>query len=63
MGDEVRLTTRDEFGNADIIGVDSARLQLHLDYDEINRVTEALNRLARYEDEHEKGGGKESKKG
>ena len=50
-----RLTERDEFGNADIIGVDSADLQLNLDFDAFNRVTEALNRLASYEDLEEQG--------
>lgn len=46
----MRLTKRDEYGNADIIGVDSADLQLNLSYEEFNRVTEALNKLAAYED-------------
>lgn len=45
-----RLTERDEYGNADIIGVDSEDLQLNLDFEGFNRVTEALNRLAAYED-------------
>lgn len=45
-----RLTERDEYGNADIIGVDSADLQLNLNFNEFNQVTEALNRLAAYED-------------
>lgn len=45
-----RLTEYDEYGNADIIGVDSAELQLNLEFDELNRVTDALNRLAAYED-------------
>ena len=45
-----RLTKRDEFGNADIIGVDSADLQCNLDFDEMNLVTNALNRLAEYEE-------------
>lgn len=46
----MRITERDEFGNADIIGIDSSDLQLNLDFDEFNKVTEALNRLADYED-------------
>ena len=45
-----RLTRRDEFGNADIIGVDSADLQLNLDFEQFNLVTAALNKLADYED-------------
>lgn len=48
-----RLTERDEFGNADIIGVDSEELQCNLTFDEFNRVTNELNRLAQYEDVHE----------
>ena len=46
----MRLTERDEYGNADIIGVDSADIQLNLAFDELNLVTDALNKLARYED-------------
>lgn len=45
-----RLTERDEFGNADIIGVDSQELTEGLDFNQLNLVTEALNRLAAYED-------------
>ena len=45
-----RMTERDEFGNADIIGVDSEDLQLNLGFDELNKVTNALNRLAEYEE-------------
>lgn len=45
-----RLTKRDEFGNADIIGVESADLQENLEYTEFNMVTNALNRLAEYEE-------------
>ena len=48
-----RLTSRDEYGNADIIGVDSSKLLFNLYYDEFCRVTEALNRLADYEDRRE----------
>lgn len=45
-----RMTMRDDFGNADIIGVDSADLQENLKFDEFNNVTNALNRLAEYEE-------------
>ncbi len=45
-----RLTERDEYGNANIIGVDSSDLQAELDFDEFNMVTDALNCLAAYED-------------
>jgi rubrerythrin len=45
-----RLTVRDEYGNADIIGVDSADLQLNLGFKELNIVTNTLNRLAEFED-------------
>ena len=44
------MTFRDLFGNADIIGVDSEDLQLNLGFDELNKVTNALNRLAEYEE-------------
>lgn len=50
-----RLTERDGFGNADIIGVDSADLQLNLEFDEFNKVTSAMNKLAEYEDLEEQG--------
>ena len=46
----VRLTERDEYGNADIIGVDSNELQDGFDFDSFNLVTEALNKLAKLED-------------
>ena len=45
-----RMTERDEFKNADIIGVDSETLCGNLSFDEMNLVTAALNRLAAYED-------------
>lgn len=41
-----RLTKRDEYGNADIIGVDSADSQFNLGFKSFNRVTNALNKLA-----------------
>lgn len=50
-----RLTERDEFGNANIIEVDSEEFQLSLDFDDFNRVTNALNKLAEYEDLAEQG--------
>ena len=50
MAEFKRYTERDEYGNADIIGVDSADLQGNLDFEEINAVTDALNRLAAYEE-------------
>ncbi len=45
-----RLTKRDVYGNADIIGVDSSELQGGLAFNKFNLVTAALNRLAAYED-------------
>lgn len=45
-----RFTERDEYGNADIIGVDSFDLQGGLHFEDFNKVTDALNRLADYED-------------
>jgi len=47
----MRLTERDEYGNAGIIGVDSAALQMNLGFNELNSVTEALNKLADYEEQ------------
>ena len=35
-----RLTERDEYANTDIVGVDSAELQLNLEFDEFNKVTD-----------------------
>ena len=52
-----RLTERDEYGNADIIGVHGVVLtgylsaeERFLNAEELNLVTDALNRLAAYED-------------
>ncbi len=45
-----RITIRDEFGNADIVGVDMGRLVGQLNFEELNAVTFALNKLAAYED-------------
>lgn len=50
-----RLTIRDEFGNADIIGVDSELLYQQLTFNEANAVTKAFNRLAKLEDKIEQG--------
>ena len=50
-----RLTERDEFGNADIIGVNSEDLQLNLDFKQMNKVTDTLNKLAEYEDLEKQG--------
>ncbi|HZJ98787.1 MAG TPA: hypothetical protein VFC79_02205 [Tissierellaceae bacterium] len=44
------LTMRDEYNNADIIGVDSEKLQDGLTFKEFNYMTKALNKLADYED-------------
>lgn len=49
-----RLTERDEFGNANIIGVDSMDLQCNLEFKKFNKVTNALNKLAEYETLEEK---------
>ena len=49
----VRLTERDEFGNADIIGVYMLLQDLELNFAELNLVTEALNKLAKLEDLNE----------
>lgn len=50
-----RLTNRDEFGNADIIGVDMT-IFLELPFDEFNLVTRAINKLAYYEENEPKKG-------
>lgn len=44
-----RCTSRDEYGNADIKGVDMSFL-LALPYEEMVLVTQAINRLADFED-------------
>lgn len=46
----LRYTERDEFGNADIKSVDSGLLYENLEFDEMNKLTYALNRLADFED-------------
>jgi hypothetical protein len=55
MKDYKRLTERDEFGNADIIGLDSHELAGGLHFDELNKLTSALNRFAELEDKIERG--------
>lgn len=47
-----RLTERDEYGNADIIALSDTMPELYagLSFSETNALTEALNRLADYED-------------
>lgn len=55
MKDYKRLTERDEFGNADIIGVGSEILASALDFDELNKLTFALNQFAKLEDKIEAG--------
>lgn len=55
MTDYKRLTERDEFGNADIIGIDSKLLYENLMGEETNKLTNALNRFAELEDMIEQG--------
>ncbi len=47
-----RLTERDEFGNADIIALSDIMPEIYtgLSFSETNALTDALNRLAAYED-------------
>lgn len=45
-----RYTERDEFGNADIKGVDSDLLSLNLDSGSFDLLTEAINAFAAHED-------------
>ena len=53
----MRLTVRDEYGNADIIGLSDRMPELYaeLSFDEANALTIALNKLAEYEDLEEAG--------
>jgi hypothetical protein len=44
-----RLTEIDEFGNADIIGMEDETWQMGLSFNDMNKVTLALNRLHRLE--------------
>lgn len=55
MKDYKRLTERDEFGNADIIGLDSNELASNLDFDGLNKLTSALNKFSDLEDKIESG--------
>ena len=55
MTDYKRLTERDEFGNADIIGIDSELLYENLMGEEDNKLTNVLNRFAEFEDMIENG--------
>lgn len=52
-----RLTERDEFGNADIIALSNVMPELYaeLSFSETNALTDALNKLAEYEDAEERG--------
>ena len=50
-----RLTIRDEFGNADIFGVDSELLYNELSFTEANALTKVFNRLALLEDKIDNG--------
>lgn len=52
-----RLTERDEFGNADIIALSDVMPELYaeLSFSETNALTDALNKLAEYEDAEERG--------
>lgn len=55
MNEYKRLTERDEYGNADIIGVDSSNWQFNLTFEELVKVTNALNTFAKLEDKIENG--------
>lgn len=48
----VRLTEWDEYGNADIIALSDVMPELYsgMSFDETNALTDAINRLAEYED-------------
>ena len=55
MREYKRLTERDEYGNADIIGLSTEKLFGELYFDEINLLTKALNKLAFLETKIENG--------
>ena len=55
MKEHKRLTIRDEYGNADIFGVDSELLYSELSAKENIALTNAFNRLAKLEDKIENG--------
>lgn len=55
MSEYKRLTERDEFNNAEVIGCDSTRWGGELSFDELNAMTNALNRLMLLEDKIEDG--------
>lgn len=55
MKDYKRLTERDEFGNADIIGLSTEKLYSELCFSETHLLTKALNKLADLEDKIESG--------
>lgn len=55
MKDYKRFTERDEFGNADIIGIGSYMLASELNFDEFKKLTSAINRFAELEDKIERG--------
>lgn len=50
-----RLTERDEFGNASIIGVDNMKLEYDVGCDVYDKLTDAMEKLAEYEDLEERG--------
>ena len=52
-----RLTERDEYGNADLIALSDIIPDIYamLEFDAANALTEALNKLADYEDAEERG--------
>ena len=50
-----RLTERDEYGNAGIIGVDSMKLEYDVISDVYDKLTDAMEKLAEYEDLEEQG--------
>ena len=53
----MRLTKRDEYGNADIIAISDAMPEIYagLGFSETNALTNVLNKLAEYEDAEEQG--------
>ena len=53
--DMERLTKRDEYGNAEIIGVDDMKIEYDVGADDYDKITDVIDKLAEYEDLEEQG--------
>lgn len=50
-----RLTKRDEYGNAEIIGVDDMKIEYDVGADDYDKISDTVDKLAEYEDLEEQG--------